>query len=440
MNEGDGVHLFPFRIGAIALATLPAATSAASELPDHELTRIPVSDRPRPDFDPIGYRLGSIFFYPRLTAGLQFDSNVYASPRNSRADVALVFSPQLIIRSDPLRFSLNPDAPWLNYSPNPSPSAFELKLGADVYRFREETSENRVDANARFRARKEFGHDLTFDTNLEAARKHEIRGESSSPANAAEPVPYTDLKAEAALTKTFNRFGVQIGAGARRLDYENVDALGGGVLDQSSRSGSIFTGFVRPFYEFSPGYRAFVRAQVNTRNYDGMGDLNRDSHGYDLRGGVDFAITPLIWGTIGVGYLSQSYDNPRIAQVDGPSFLAKVTWLATALTTVTFSAERAIAETVAPGFEGQIETSFTARVDHELLRNLVVYSEAKFVRENFLGAVRKDNFLKLSAGADYLMNRAIRLGLRYDYIDRDSTLPAFTFDQHVVMFNVTAQH
>ena len=117
-----------------------------------------------------------------------------------------------------------------------------------------------------------------------------------------------------------------------------------------------------------------------------------------------------------------------------------MTWLATALTSLTFRAERTIAETVAPGYEGQLETSFSARIDHELMRNLILYSEAKYVREDFIGAVRRDNYLRLSAGADYVMNRAIRFGVRYDYIDRELTLPSFTFDNHVVMFNVTAQH
>ena len=438
MDEGDGVKLVTWGFGALALATLPAATHAAGDIPEHELTRIPVSDRPRPEFDPIGYHLGSVFFYPRLTAGVRYNSNVFASP-HPRADASLVFSPQLLIRSDPLRFSFSPHAPWLPYGDRP-PSSFELKLGADIYRFREFNSENRVDANARFRGHTEIGHDLTFDTTLDAARKHETRGNSTSPSNAARPIPYNDFRADASFTKTFNRFGVQVGGAARRLDYENVNAVDGTLLDQSSRNGTIFTAFVRPFYEFSPGYRAFFRAQANTRNYEATGTFDRDSSGYDLQGGIDFLVTPLITGTIGAGYLSQNYENPRIAQVDGPAFFGKVTWLATALTSLTFRAERTIAETVAPGFEGQLETSFSARIDHELMRNLILYSEAKYVREDFIGAVRRDNYLRLSAGADYVMNRAIRFGVRYDYIDRESTLPSFTFDNHVVMFNVTAQH
>jgi hypothetical protein len=38
------------------------------------------------------------------------------------------------------------------------------------------------------------------------------------------------------------------------------------------------------------------------------------------------------------------------------------------------------------------------------------------------------------------MNRHWKVGARYDFVSRDSSLPIYSFDKHVVMFNVTAQH
>ena len=418
----------------MALAATTGSTAAAhadETIPDDAYTRIPVQYRPHPEFDPIGIQYGSVFFYPKLTTGLLFNSNVYASDTNPRSDVALVFSPELTIRSGPKTYG---------FDPNPRPFSYELNFGADIYRFRNVTTENQENAHARLVTHYEFSRDLLFDASFEAARKHEERGDSSSPIDAKTPVPYTDIKGELALTKKFNRFGTTFDVSARNLTYENVETISGAPLNQTWRNGTIFTGSVRPFYEFSPGYRAFMLLQGNTRNYDGTGTLNRDSSGYTIQGGVDFVLTPLIYGTAGIGYLSQSYDNPTILPIDGLSFTGRATWLVTKLMTATFSAERSVAETTTPGFDGMLRTSFGARLDYELLRNLILYTEPKYIHEDFPDTTRKDDITKVSAGFDYLMNRNLKLGLRYDFIDRNSTIPEYTYKQHVVTFNVTAQY
>lgn len=423
-----------FRVIVMTLTTLAGsalASRADDTLTDDALTRIPVRERPHPEYDPAGIQYGSLYFYPKLLSGVKFDSNVFATNTNPRSDAALVFSPELTVRSGPKTYG---------FDPNPQPDSFEFNIGADIYRFHRFSSENREDAHAKLVTHNEISQDLIFDTSFEAARKHEERGESSSPADAARPVPYTDLKGEVALTKKFNRFGTTFDATARRLTYGDVDTFAGIPLDQSWRNGNIFTGSVKPFYEFSPGYRAFFLFQGNTRNYEGTGLLNRDSHGYIARGGLDFVIDPLIYGTAEIGYLSQSYDNPTISPISGLSFSGKATWLMTKLMTATFSADRSVAETTTPGFNGLLRTSFGARLDYEFLRNMIFYVEPKYLREEFTDTTRKDDIGKVSAGFDYLLNPKAKVGLRYDFIDRNSTFSAFTYDEHVVTLNVTTQY
>ena len=404
---------------------------AEEALPDYELTRIPVRDRPHPDYDPIGYRLGDVFFYPKLLATARFDSNVYASETNPQSDWALVLSPQLTIQR-------GRGTPGSQFSP--SRFSYKLDLGADIYRFRELTGENRVDGGAKLATNWEITHDLQLDTKFEAARKHVERGDSGSPITAAEPVPYNDLRGEGTLTKTLGRFGVALNAGVRNLTYENVDAFDGTVLDQNSRDGTIFSTYIKPVYEFSPGYRAFVRMKGNWRDYAATGTENRNSGGYEVRGGVDFVVTPLISGSVEVGYMSQTYENPLILPVDGFSFKGELVWLATALITVKAAAERSIAETLTPGFGPRLDTAFSGQIDYELLRNVIVFGSASYKNEDFQDSPRNDNVTRLSTGIDYAMNRHLRIGARYDFISRDSSLPIYSFDKHVVMFNVTAQH
>lgn len=414
-----------------AVTTASSASYGDEPLPDYEASRVPVGDRLHPDYDAVGYRLGALFFYPKLTAGLRYDSNVFASGTNPRGDWALLLSPELTVR-----YGILPSA----YRQNPSRFSYEINLNADIYRFRDLTSENRVDARARFRTHWDIADDLQLDTAFEAARKHDERGDSSTPLNASSPVPYNDLRGEATLTKTFGRFGVAFNGGVRNLTYESVTAFDGTVLDQSGRDGTIYSTYIKPFYEFSPGYRAFVRMAANTRNYEASGDQNRDSHGYDVRAGLDFVVTPLIYGSVEVGYLSQTYDNPLIRPVDGLSFKGELVWLATALLTVKLEGERSIAETVTPNFDARLDTAFGVRADYELFRNVILFGGLTFRHEDFRGTPRIDDVTKVSAGVNYLMNRNLSTGLRYDFISRDSTIPLYSYDKHVVTFNVTAQY
>ncbi len=424
VDEDVGVRSSAVRAGALALTVLPATACAAwgdSTSPEDDISRLPVRERPRPDYEPIGYRIGPHFFSPRLTTSGFYNSNVFARPTNRQSDFGVVFSPQLLVQGDTSRFS------------------YALDLGLDIYRFRKLSREDRENAHARYRGRSEITRDLVLDTSAEIARKHEIRGDSSSPLDAARPVPYTDMRAEASLTRTFNHFAVAVGTNVRRLEFENVESVNGGTLDLGWRDGTIVTGWVKPSYEFWPGYRAFIRGRVNNRDYAGEGDLNRDSQGYDLRGGLDFQLTPLIWATVEVGHMNQSYANALIPAISGPSFLGKAQWLVTPLVTLSASAERTLAETTSPEFDGRVDTAFLGRADYELLRNVILFAETKYAHEDFRGSPRKDDVTKLSTGADYLMNRFARLGLRYDYIERASNIPTFSFDQHVVTFNASAR-
>jgi hypothetical protein len=421
-----------FVIVVMGMMAMCSQSYGEDTLPDYELSRIPVDQRPHPEFDPVGYRFGQFMFYPRISAGLLYNSNVFAANANAQSDAVARFSPGLNVQYGKLPTSFNTGTPGFSA---------DLDLGADLYRYRQFSSENRTDAHASLKTHWDIANDLKLDTTAEIARKHEERGEPSSPLNAAEPVPYLDIRGDSTLTKTFGRFGVAVNGAVRRLSYEDVNAVDGSVLDQSSRSGTIVSTFVRPYYEFSPGYQLFMRAAANARRYAGEGDLNRDSNGYNITAGLAFTMTPLISGSVEAGYLSQSYENPTIAPVSGASFKAEAMWLATSLLTIRAGAERRVAETVSPDYDSRLDTNFMVRADYELLRNVTLFAGATYSHQKFEGLQsRTDKVAKFSLGGRYALNRTWSLDGRYDFIDRNSSLPNFTFDQHVVMFNVTAQH
>jgi hypothetical protein len=404
------------------LPNFMSPSETTQTISEEQLTQIPVRERPRYGYEPIGYRVGPVFFYPQLLSELRYDSNVYANSANRRADLAAVLAPKLTITTYSPRFS------------------FKSEIGATIYRYRELHGENHTDAYARFRAHGEIAHDLRVDGAFQAAHLYQDRSDSTTPSNAATPIPFTDIRGEASATKDFNRLSVMVGGSARNLTYENVQSFTGQLLDQSSRNGTILTAFVKPSYEITRDYRLYMLARYNVRNYEGTGTLEHDSNGYDLRGGVQFALTPLILGSVEAGYLQQTFNNPAIPTVNAPLIAGRVKWLVTPLTTISFVADRSVNEMGAPGQEARLDMTYGAVVDHELMRNVILFAGARHINQDFKGTPRKDDLLKFSGGVDYLANRFARVGLQYDFIDRKSNIPAFSFNEHVLRVNVTAQY
>lgn len=407
-----------------ALVTLLvlAAPVAPARASDDEIANQPVLQRRHTDYEPIGILANGWLFYPRITAGVTYDSNVFASPVDAADDWALVLTPELravAARGD---------------------ATYQFDVGAKHYAYRTFDSEDRTDAHARFRLTKQIAGDVKWDAAFEAARRHELRGDSFALTDAAEPIPYHDLRAETAVTKTFNRFGVTVGGRIRNLSYEDVDAFGGGTLEQGFRDGMIYTTTFKPFYEFSPGYKAYARIDLSRRDYAGEGTENRDSQGYDARGGLDFRLTPVLFGSAELGYLAQEYDNPLIPQAEGVAAAARIMWLMTPLMTVSFFAERSVSEMASPEQEARLDFLAGAQVDYEILRNLILSVEAAFKNEEFSGTERSDDIVKITAKLDYLINRRLNMGIHYNYLDRASTNEIYDFSRHVVTLNVTAQH
>ena len=82
-----------------------------------------------------------------------------------------------------------------------------------------------------------------------------------------------------------------------------------------------------------------------------------------------------------------------------------------------------------------METRLGLRVDHELLRNLILSLEWTTVDEDFDGIDRKDEIDTVDFSARYLMNRRAELVLAYSHRDRDSnpvTAEGLRFSRNLV--------
>src|SRR5579875_3702247 len=145
--------------------------------------------------------------------------------------------------------------------------------------------------------------------------------------------------------------------------------------------------------------------------------------------------------------LEQDYSNSVYSTLRGLDVGAKVTWNPTTLDTVTFNVARAVQDmnnaALTPGqvSPGYLDTVVSATEDHELLRNLIISGGASYTNDSFAGIDRVDNDYGFGAGAKYLMNRYLYLGLNYNYAHRQSSGAQATtpFSDNILMLRLATQ-
>jgi hypothetical protein len=407
-------------VGVLTCSLLWSAVALTQESRDPDAA-LPVRERDRPGYDPAGIRLGSFLFYQSLTAAPFYDSNVFAAPRNEVGDSGILLAPHVWATS---QFSRH---------------AVEIDLGAELRRHRRERSEDRIDAFARVNGRLDIQQDLVALLILKAEAGHEDRGSVDSPARAAEPVPVRNLAASGTLNKTFNRFGLSLGAGAQWTDYEDVRRIGGGIVDQDFRDHLVYSIGGRATYAWLTGNRLFVDIRGNWRDYAGSGPVAFGSHGVNAVAGLEFALTTLLHGELGLGYLHQSYDSPLLPDVQGPSYLASLVWNATPLLTVTATGERQVRDSFVAGAAARIESTFQLVLDYELLRNLIISPQLRLTHEDYPAIARTDSVVEPGLKIDYLVNRYLALGGQYTFTTRESDISGAGFVRHQASIHATAQ-
>ena len=90
-------------LAAGATASL-LADAAHGQEPD---PNVPVTGRPRPDYDPLGIRAGGFLIFPSFTVNGDYNDNIFADDENEESDFVFTYSPRVEVRSNFPRHSLN---------------------------------------------------------------------------------------------------------------------------------------------------------------------------------------------------------------------------------------------------------------------------------------------------------------------------------------------
>jgi hypothetical protein len=399
----------------ICVAALLGATEASAQqfgpLLDVEIPfdmsrgrNVSVQERPRPETDALGIRRGAFFIYPKLEVGAGYTNNVYGSLNDKVSDAYFTITPSVNVQSQWSRHSLH------------------FLAEGDLKRYAQETLRN--ENGYAFLADGRL--DIIGESNIYALARYqkgyEAQYSGSFPANAAQSVPFERKSGTLRGTWQANRVRLIGNFDVNNFKYEDTLSISGTVLDQNYRDRTIYRGSARLEYALNPDAATFVQLTYAKSEYDriraGFGD--RSNNEVRALGGLTFDLTSLIRGSVGVGYVRRNYADPRFRTVQGIATDVRVEYFPSGLTTITLGIRRGVEDAILAESAGYTSTGANVRVDHELLRNLLLYTQFDFEHDNFKDVTRRDDLFIYRLGGDYLLNRHVQLAPEFTYIKRKS--------------------
>jgi len=370
---------------------------------------VAVTQRPQPDFDPVPVRLGVFQINASAEADVLSSDNIFVLSDDEEEGV---------IGSVALRAS-----GATMWSAN--------ALSFDVLAKRSEYPDQRDESNNQLRAalggRLDISRSLSLSASVFAEDKVEARTDLTNTFSPDKPIGISTLGGGIDLNYVNDRVLWRNQLNLRDENFEDGrQALTGLAIDQDYRDRLTLNARTRLAYALSPNFAVFGQAALEERSYDTLqfidgASRSRDAQSYALSAGIDFELPLLIRGDISVGYLNETKKDSFFEEFSGVSFDGQAEWFPTQLTTVTFNAGRSIVDIGLFNAPTAVETRLGARVDHELLRNVLLSARLTGINQDFEEIDRSDDRIELGAGATYRMSQRVHLNAFLDYSDRDAS-------------------
>ncbi len=400
----------PVFLGGICLSlvALPATSATAQE----DVQARSVAERARPEFTAAPIRAGGLDLTPTIDVSAEYNDNIFFQSLDPTGGFVTSVDLGLVGRD------VRPDR------------AITLRLVAGYDAYLEHSNENRLNLLASADARWGLGTRTRYHVGGEVNRADERRRDITSFTDSPDPVTYTSLRANAGLEQDFGPIRASLDANARSVMYDGSIVIGEQTVDLGFRDFEVYGAQGRVSYSAGGSQRIYLQVSADDRNYARLAaapeipetfSLDRSSQGLRIEGGFSHQISELLFVDLRAGYLTQDFADPALPTVEGLAFEGNLLWNVTPLTSFELAGARRVDETVDPNLSGLVRTEVSGRVDHELLRNLILTLNGQYAHLSQVGST--SNFDEWAAGfsVQYLVNRKWALTLDTDHFERSST-------------------
>jgi len=363
-----------------------------------------VGQKSRSDYDAIGVHVGSFILNPDVEIKETYNSNIYVTTTHAQEDYFTTISPFVSLNSG-----------WNTHS-------LGLSVGGDINRYANHPTEDNdnysVSANGRL--------DILEGMYAKASGGYQLLHEPRSSPNAANgltPTEYSNTGGSIGFSKENSIIGIQLDASLNDYAYRNVATSRGVPVIQTNRDRTEYQASAKVSYEIVQGYHAVVKAIGSERDYRqkiDAGGLQRTSTGYEFDAGAAVKLASKVDGEVFVGYLSRSFDDPRLRDADGIGFGLSLLWNVNDLTSIKGSVIRSIEESILANASSILQTNVSVGVEHELLRNVILAGNFNYSNQEYQGFGRVDDVYGFDVSAKYLLNRYMSASIGAAYNNKAS--------------------
>jgi hypothetical protein len=356
---------------------------------------VTVTSRARPDFEPLGIHVGDFLLHANLGESFGYNSNV-AGFSNTPGSWLVTTSPSVSINSDWGRNQLS------------------AALSADSTQYLSTPAQNYTNWAATI-----GGSYLIGEESLVAGYSHlslhEAPNSIGSPLSTT-PIPYTVDDGRIYYTFDAGRFSFIPRIDVQFYQYGNAMLLNVPV-SQTYDNRIVSTGGLETRYNLTDQHRiVFVVQGINAQYTDiPAGQPTSNSQSVLALGGIDYQATGPWRYRVLVGVERRAFTAQQFPTHTGPVAEASVIWTPTGLTTVTGVLSHTIEDAQQPGTAGYTYTRANLEVDHEYLRNVLLQASAGYQAADYIQTGQTQTSYTLGTGAQWLINRRMRLGLTYAF-------------------------
>lgn len=395
------------------LTTQDPASPAPEERADPAQRQTRTTTQADP-YAPLGIRSGSFLVFPEFQISGVYTDNVGQDEIDERSAAGVVLRPGITVQSN-----------WATHSAR-------LALNSEHTYFAGEEDENRNQLNAAL----DLNLDLQRSAGLEIAARYQLSQDNTNDETGLATTG-TSINHEVGGDVTLSRRNAKIlpsiRAGVDAFLYGEEDLSAGGIQDNSDRDYVEPDVEVRLTYAHTRAVQPYVAATYSRRMHKEKRDRNgleRDSDGYELKGGVDLDLSTLLTGNIEVGYGVRDYEDANLKTTGGLVGTSRLTWNPTPLTSLALSASGSIDETTTAGASGIRSFSAGATLTHRFRRYLTGTAGFTASFGDYVGIRRLDETYQFDLGFALQVTRNVDFTGQFNHVTTKSNGAAQDYSEN----------
>lgn len=391
------------------LAAVPLSDASAQQQVD-AMRGITVANRPRPEFDPLGVRLGAFRLDAAAETGVGYDDNLFGTERNRRGDTFIGTTLTAGLRSQ-----------WTTH-------ALGLTARVDDQRYLQQSALSWRDWSVEASGRYDIDAASALDLRVTHRRGHlSVQSLDVQQAGITTPVEFDEDIVRLGGTTQFNRLTLTGYGQGRWVRFDGSD-------DRSLTADyNAYGGGVTAAYLISPGRAATLTVRAEDIQARGRFANDISSLTYEVLGGFTYDFDGVYQAAFGIGYARRDFDDNNRRSLAGLGIDARLIYAPSQLTTLTFTARRGIDDSVRAGGQSFLRTLVSARMDHEVQRNIIAGLEVSYDRREYRDPSQRATDLIGTLSLQWLLNRNMAVIASYQHVMRfGATAGIQEYNQNVV--------